>query len=264
MKSTITGLVALLCCLPLPAGVAAAAEKVALSAISQRAEYRVTLSGLPIADAWFDAVFEGDRYTISSRFYSSGIAQLLVEMHADTLSSGHLRDGRATPKSYVQDFRRGKGVRRYDVNFTRGNVTDFTIVPPRRAIPKNWVKVMPEHLKSVLDPLTAMLRPGNEAPCPARLPVFDGEMRFDLVFDLKGQADFSTKGFDGKAAVCSVRFEPKSGYRKGRQDVDYVRRLTGMEIWFARSAKLDAYAPVRLTVPTRYGELKVVATRFGN
>ncbi len=221
------------------------------------------LSGLPVADAWLDAVMEGRSYTISSRFFSAGLAKLFVSMKADTHSTGQMAGGKAMPKTYAQDFVRGSKLRRYDIRFDKGNVTDFTIVPPRKTVPENWVAIEPEHLIAVQDPLAAMLRPGNADPCPARLPVFDGEMRFDLVLEPK-RTDRFKAGYSGPAEVCTVRFEPKSGFRKGREDVDYVSRLKAMEIWFVRIEPLNAWAPVRLTVPTRYGELKVLATKLGN
>jgi hypothetical protein len=35
-----------------------------------------------------------------------------------------------------------------------------------------------------------------------------------------------------------------------------------MEIWFAKSASLNVYAPVFLSVPTKFGTVTVTATHF--
>ena len=60
-----------------------------------------------------------------------------------------------------------------------------------------------------------------------------------------------------------IRFVPKSGYKKGREDVEYLRRLNSMEIWFAKAEEANVYAPVYLSVPTSYGPLTIKATHFG-
>lgn len=66
----------------------------------------------------------------------------------------------------------------------------------------------------------------------------------------------------GDAIVCSVRYVPKSGYRKGRKDIEYLKSVTGMEIWFAKTATLKLYAPVYAKIPTRYGTVHVTAEKF--
>ena len=57
---------------------------------------------------------------------------------------------------------------------------------------------------------------------------------------------------------------PKSGYRKGRDDVDYLRKLETMEIWFAKAESVNVYAPVYVRIPTSYGAVTIWATRFGS
>ena len=85
----------------------------------------------------------------------------------------------------------------------------------------------------------------------------------DIKLVAKGTRPFSTKGFDGEVIVCGIRFVPKSGYRKGRLDVEYLRQLKTMEIWFAKADTANVYAPVFVRIPTKYGPVTVSATRFG-
>ena len=98
--------------------------------------------------------------------------------------------------------------------------------------------------------------------CRSRIAIYDGESRLDLKLARQREETFRANGYEGPAIVCNIRYEPKSGYRKGHKDVDYVRKLTTMEIWFAKSAPMNVYAPVFLSVPTKYGTLTITATHF--
>lgn len=80
----------------------------------------------------------------------------------------------------------------------------------------------------------------------------------------KGRWPFLTKGFKGAdTLVCGVRYVPKSGYKKGRKDIDYLRNSKAMEIWFAKAEAVDVYAPVYVKILTEYGMLTISAVRFG-
>lgn len=243
-------------------GLFASASLAFAGEILQKTAYKITLSGLPIAEATINSAIEGEGYRIESRFKSAGLAHVITEMEAVTTSSGTFIEGRATPDNYVISFRRGKKTRTYDVAFRNGEAVSTTIEPKRRKLPKKWIELGPEDLKAVLDPVVALIRPGNEDPCPAKLPVYDGEMRFDLVLTPKADQAFSASGFNGMAKVCSVKFVPLSGYRAGRDDLEYVRKLEDIEIWFARSARINAYGPVHVSLSTRYGALKITAAHF--
>ena len=72
----------------------------------------------------------------------------------------------------------------------------------------------------------------------------------------------TTWGFDGKVVVCGMRYTPLSGYRKGSRETEFLKRLKRMEIWFAKSERMNVYAPVYFSVPTRFGTLTMKASRF--
>ena len=118
-------------------------------------------------------------------------------------------------------------------------------------------------MRGVLDPISGLIFPGDTKLCSQRLPIYDGEMRMDLVLSPKGSKDFETDGFAGQATVCSVRFVPKAGYKKGRKDIDYLSKSGQMEIWFAKADAANVYAPVYVRIPTKLGPVTLSATRFG-
>ena len=70
------------------------------------------------------------------------------------------------------------------------------------------------------------------------------------------------QGFDGRVVVCSMRYTPLAGYRKGSTEAEFLKRLKSMEIWFAISDLMYVYAPVFFSVPTRFGTLTMKATHF--
>lgn len=223
--------------------------------------YSVALGILPIARMTFQTEVASDRYTISGQFHSSGLVDVVREVAANSTVTGTLAGGRMQPKRYELDYKSGKRASTYEVSFAGGNVIE-TKVTPQRPKPSSWVPVQPGDLQSVLDPIGALLIPGDADVCSQTLPVYDGESRMDLVLSPNRSASFSAGDAKGEAIVCSVRYVPKSGYRQGRKDIEYLKSVTGMEIWFAKTATLKLYAPVYAKIPTRYGTVHVTAEKF--
>lgn len=230
--------------------------------IEHRTEYSIRLSGLPVATATFRSAFNGDRYTISGSLQSAGLADIFSSTKGTTSVSGKVSRGRLHATSYSVTYKSGKRSRAIDVTFHNGNVITASMTPPRRK-PKNWVPVSNADMRAVLDPISGLIIPEGSRVCPKTLPIFDGESRLDLKLSSKGTKPYSTKGFEGEVLVCGMRFVPKSGYRKGRDDVEYLRKLKTMEIWFAKAEGANVYAPVYVQIPTKLGPVTVSATRFG-
>ncbi|MDP9813374.1 hypothetical protein J2W42_006247 [Rhizobium tibeticum] len=233
------------------------------SEIVHRTEYRVSLGILTIARAAFLTKIEDDKsYRVSGDISSAGLADLVTNISAKTSVDGVLRGDRLQASRYYLYYKSGKRARTYEVRYSNGNITSTTVKPPRR-LPKNWVNVPASDMRSVLDPISGLIFPGDADVCAQKLPIYDGEMRMDLVLSPKGAQNFSTAGFSGKATVCSVRFVPRSGYKKGRSDIDYLSKSSRMEIWFAKSDTANVYAPVYVRIPTQYGPVTITAVKYG-
>ena len=230
--------------------------------IQHRTDYSIRLSGLPVATASFRSQFNGNRYSISGSLHSAGLADIFASTRGTTSVSGIVSRDRLRATSYSVTYRSGKRGRAIDVTFRNGNVVHASMVPARKK-PDNWVPVSNADMRSVLDPISGLIIPAGSRVCPKTLPIFDGESRMDLRLTSKGTKPFTTEGFQGEAVVCGIRFIPKSGYRKGRDDVEYLRRLKTMEIWFAKAEGANVYAPVYVQIPTKLGSVTVSATRFG-
>ncbi|MCF3641003.1 DUF3108 domain-containing protein [Rhizobium sp. TRM95111] len=233
------------------------------SSAEHQTDYSIRLSGLPVAIASFRSEFSGNRYTISGSMSSAGLADILASTRGTTAVSGTVGRNGLRASKYSMTYQSGKRGRRIDVTFRNGNVVRASMVPERRK-PENWIPVTSRDMRSVLDPISGLIFPADARVCPQTLPIFDGESRMDIKLTPKGSKPFSTQGFEGEALVCGIRFIPKSGYRKGRHDVEYLRKLSTMEIWFAKADGVNVYAPVFARIPTSLGPVTVSATRFGD
>ncbi|OHV82062.1 DUF3108 domain-containing protein [Rhizobium sp. LCM 4573] len=248
--------------LALVAAVALAPVSAGTAEIRHVSEYDISLGVLPIAKASFASEFGSSDYKISGTFRSSGLVDIITRISAQTTVSGRKRGDRLEAQRYNLVYRNGKRTRIYDVTYRNGNVTETTVKPEARR-PENWVPVTERDLQAVLDPLSGLVFPADAKVCPSRLPIYDGESRMDLVLTPKGTRQFSTKGFKGEAIVCDIRYVPKSGYRQGRSDIEFLRK-TSMEVWFAKAQPVNVYAPVYARIPTRMGQVYVTAVRYGN
>ncbi|MCO5733660.1 DUF3108 domain-containing protein [Rhizobium sp. SSA_523] len=225
-------------------------------------EYDVSLGLLPIARASFASEFDGRSYTISGVFRSSGLVNLFTRISADTNVKGTIRGRQLQADAYSLTYTQGKKTRIYDIAYRNGDVVSSTIKPEPGQRPPNWVPVSAGDLQAVLDPLSSLVFPAGAKVCPSRLPIYDGESRMDLVLTPKGKKTFSTDGFKGEALVCEVRYRPRSGYRQGRSDIEFLKQAR-MEVWFAKASGPDVYAPVYARVPTKVGDVYVTAVKYG-
>jgi Protein of unknown function (DUF3108). len=234
----------------------------ATTGVRHVSEYDISLGILPIAKAAFASEFGSDDYRITGSFRSWGLAEIVSKISAETSVTGRKRGDKLEAERYNLVYKTGKRTRVYEVTYRNGDVTRSVMKPEPKRRPENWVPVAPEDLRSVLDPLTGLVFSGDAKVCPDRVPIYDGESRMDLILKPKGTESFSTEGFEGEAIVCEIRYVPKSGFRRGRSDIEHLRK-TPMEIWFAKAQSVNVYAPVYARIPTSMGQVYVKAARYG-
>ena len=226
-------------------------------------DYSVSLVGFPVAHANFVTQVDGASYRISGEMRTSAFTDILSKVRGNASVSGTLAADRLLAKDFLVAYSSGKDTHRIEIQFSNGNVKSATNSPKRTETAEDWVPLSAGDMRTVLDPLSGMVFPAGSRVCPRSLPIFDGQSRVTLHLAPKGVRPYRTKGFAGDAVVCSIRFEPKSGYRKGSSGIQYLRQLKTMEIWFAKNERGGFYAPVYAKVPTKIGQVIVAATRFG-
>jgi hypothetical protein len=226
-------------------------------------EYRVALAGFPIAHADFKTEVVDKRFTIKGLISSAGLADLVTTISAEADVAGVVGPQKLEASRYTLYYKSGRKQHTYDVVYHDGNVTSTTTTPePHR--PKNWIPVTEGDLRAVLDPISGLIFPESANVCAQNLPIYDGETRMDLKLSPKGSKPFSTDGFKGDAIVCGVHFKARGGYKQSRTDFDYLSKSDDMEIWFAKADAMKVYAPVYVTVPTKYGTVTITAVKYGS
>jgi hypothetical protein len=223
--------------------------------------YQIALSGLPLANAFFQTRKDGKTYAIDAQIASIGVGNIFADGKAEMSSAGSVSDTGFDPEHFSFRYKYGRRARSFETRFEAGNVIS-SVVAPKQKKRKGWIDVTPEDLRAVTDPIAGLVIPSKSDPCRSEIKIYDGESRLSLMLARKRDDNFKTEGFKGAAIVCSIRYQPKSGFRRGRSDVDYARKIQNMEIWFAKSATMNVYAPVFLSVPTRFGTLTITATHF--
>lgn len=231
--------------------------------VRYQTDYNITLAGLHVAQASFVTQVAKRRYTISGSFKAAGIVDVFTDISAQTSVSGRLSNNRLEARRYSLVYKSGRVVRTYDVRYRNGNVTQTLLDPKPGDRPENWIPVSEADLKAVFDPISGLIVSEDDKICPRTLPIYDGESRMDLVLTPKGNKTIKLAGVDTEVIVCGIRYVPRSGFRKDRDDIDYLRKASSMEIWFAKNEALKVYAPVYARVPTKIGPLHITAVKFG-
>lgn len=226
-------------------------------------DYAVTLIGFPVAYMSFVTEIDEADYTISADLRSSALSDIVSRTRGKASVTGKLSKDRFVASRFSAAYSSGKEAQRTEIVFRNGSVKSATNTPSRKRKAADWVPLSAKDLRAVVDPLSSLVFPLRSRVCPRKLPIFDGQSRVTLYLSYKGTRPFRSKGFEGDAIVCAVRFEPNSGYRKGSSGVRYLQKLKTMEIWFGKNEEGGFFAPVYAKIPTSVGQVAVSATRFG-
>lgn len=229
-----------------------------------RSSYTVSVLGLKVASSSFQTTLDKDALTIRGSLRSSGLVRLFDDTTGNTTVTARLGKKGVEPGGYDVRYVSGRKKKHTAIRFA-GGVARATNSPPLKK-KGNYIELKPGDLKGVWDPMTALiLRAETPAMvCGRTIRVFDGETRADLKLLPAGRVPFSTKGFKGDAVRCKVKFIPVSGYRAGKQQIDYLAKRARMEVLFAPMGTGDLWAPVRGTVGTKIGPVKIYATQFAS
>lgn len=238
-----------------------AAEPVTLTG-----ELSASLGAIPVAAGGFEAVVANGRYEVRGHGRMIGLTRLFSDGEARVEARGAMSGAALLPADYRHELKERDDRDRVRIAFAGERVDSVAIEPPPRPR-RDRVPLAEEHLRGVLDPLSAimLLSAGSPGPasCDRTLPIFDGEQRYDieLSFDREERIRGRSGAYSGPAYVCAIRYRPIAGHRPARSAVKYLQRAEGMEIWLAPLGEA-VVAPVRARVPTPLGPLVLSATRL--
>lgn len=238
------------------------------------AVYQLRFAGITLGDYKLWSNVTPDRYSLQGQGKITFLASVLFELTGGATSSGELTPAGPRPGAFSFTFKTRKANGHLVMKFNNGMVSTVASQPPLTSHPAA-VPVTEEHVRGVLDPLTALFMVA-EAGTPGRpssvcdrkrVPVYDGKYRFDLqlahkktvrVVRKKGK----TNGYAGPAVICQVKYIPVAGHRADMRDVAMIAERDDIEVWLIPLPQGRTYVPYHVSIPTPYGTAQATSTAF--
>jgi Protein of unknown function (DUF3108) len=218
--------------------------------VSVAAHYKVSLNGFGVGTFDYSSEIKGQSYSLKS---DVNLSLLMGAVSWRGLS--HTEGASPTapkPKSFGFDHESTLKSGALRLGFNGGTVETVSINPPPPML-ANTVPLKREHLKDVLDPLSAVLAltqaTGGE-PCARKVAIFDGRQRFDLQLSYRRQEVI--EGTTANATVCRVKYIPIGGYQ-ANEATENLARSTGIEISFRHVPEARLFVPQKVVLPTVAG-----------
>ncbi len=226
-----------------------------------RITYQLNVAGLRFARIVLEGEFSGDQYRVDVSARSSSVGRL-ARFKGVTTSIGTFVSGAPLPNRYALDYEVARRDRQINFDFSEGNATNLSVVPPRGL--SIWRQpLLPEHYLNVTDPVSAFLFPIGEnssdgaQACNRANEVFDGLRRYELTMGYIrtiSQPSFEHPGQSVPVYVCSFKYRPIVGHNtKDDSDMFYWANHDGVEIWLMPIYTANVLLPIRGIFPTPYG-----------
>lgn len=250
------------------AGLAALSVPAAAQQAGQvSADYAVTFLGLTIGRGSMVSTTNGTTYSTTLNARVTGVAAMFAGGSGTATAEGRFQGNQPVPSSYRLEVRSGGKTETVRIAMAGGNVASTVRDPDKPPHPRA-TPVLAEHLRGVLDPLSAgIFIAGGDGPvtgaaaCERRTRIYTGHQRFDLIYSFVATQQVDIAGYKGEAAVCRVRFEPVSGHRPDRGDIQAARQRSA-EVVLVPVRGTRALVPARITLSTGYGTGMAQATRL--
>jgi hypothetical protein len=207
-------------------------------------------------------------YTATASGKTSGILSFLVNGDGGVITQGTVADGRLHPSDFASHIVDEDGDTELHIDFEDGFARERILrgPPPR----PDSIPITNADRRGVADPLSAVLVPTapgrpalDPATCDRLLMIFDGRRRYDLALTYKRNDTIKVaSGYAGPALVCGMMLRPIAGYRRDSLLIKYVADRPDMELWFAPIDGTTFLAPIRISIPTVLGTLKIEADQF--
>lgn len=252
-----------------PAGLALAEE------YAHQSSFKVKFAGVTIGKATFDIRFDDNSYSLEGSGKTTGLVEWLSSTTGKFQSAGAMIENQLLPRSHSSTvLERKKKPESVALAFAGEKVVDVKYRSNKkrkvRVAPK-YVPLEAKHMAAVLDPASTLIVPlsGKDAKdgrtvCGQRFPVFDGETRYDIKLKYKRTSRINTRGYDGHAYVCQMRYVPVAGHKKNHKNVKEMAANNAMEIWLAPMQGVSVFTPIKIVVGTKYGRFVAEPTYFGD
>lgn len=230
------------------------------------ARYNIAYNGLSIGAFKFNSNWNARHYRLQAGARISLLNGMLFEWTARTESAGRLTANGPKPERYTFGYESGDDAGSVRLRFQGSQVSNVNVDPPPK---KNRVPLARHHMRSVIDPLSAVIglsqfrrAPGGRQSCNEELRIFDGKMRYDLTLRYKTTRQVSSAGYNGPAYVCRVNFRPIAGHKPNKEETGFLENTDGIEVWLIPVRKAQLYVPYYIYLPLPVGSASMTSEQF--
>ena len=226
--------------------------------------YKISFNGLEIGTFQFQTTIGPQGYTASGDAQISALLGVFT-WRGVTRVSGAVDGATPHPAGYSFDFQSSTRSGAVKLGFKQDNITSVSMIPKIEDT-EETVPVREQHLKGVLDPLSALLalsRADPANPCGRKLSIFDGKQRFDLAMSFRRNekiVEARPSGQPGVATVCRVKYTPIARHKQN-DDTRTLANSTGIEVALRHIPSANIMVPRQITIPTGMGPAVLTAQR---
>jgi hypothetical protein len=195
-------------------------------------------------------------YTGAATVQTAGFAQLFDDTRVSASAAGAVTAAGLSWSNYELSHAYARKFRHVSMKRGGGASVTATIAPAYRDM---GVPPATDAQKAgARDPVTTFLAMGRTmaatGTCGGTYPVFDGKEYYTLTLSTKANGTYQGGGYNGKAIVCWLRYQPIAGFKP--MSAAERARIPLAEIWFATPASGFAM-PLRVEVPTPFGAARL-------
>ena len=230
------------------------------------ARYDIAYNGLSIGTFRFRSNWNTRDYHLRAGARISLLNGMLFEWNARTESSGRLTSDGPKPERYNFGYESGDKAGSVRLRFNGSSVSDVNVDPPPK---RNRVPVERQHMRGVIDPLSAVIglsqfrRPNRGArSCNEELRIFDGKMRYDVTLRYKSTRRVSSRGYNGPAYVCRAKFRAIAGHKPDKEETNFLEKTNDIEVWLIPAEKAELFVPYRINLPLPIGSASLTTEEF--
>jgi hypothetical protein len=249
------------CCMLALGATAARAE-------SLRAQYALSLMGLPFGSASAIGVIEPQSYKLDISMRTTGLANLVNNTKGAASATGKLLAEGPAPATFAHSIANSTETRTVRMAMSGNTVQALEVNPaPWDAVLR--LPVSDEQKRHIMDPLSALLMrvPAGEplvgpSACNRNIPVFDGVTRFDVRLAYVETRSARTRGYEGPVTVCRAHYTPISGHRPDSASTKFMAENQDMSVWLAPLTNAHVVVPLRIDIRTSVGMMSIDAAEF--
>ncbi|MCX2723100.1 DUF3108 domain-containing protein [Roseibium salinum] len=237
------------------------------SAADLYVKYKLYALSLPIGSGTLSLDVGDEVYSVRADGQTAAFGRLISDGKGSVKARGGIRKLALQPETYAFDLKSEDETGTVSMNMRAGKVDKVAVNPPQDRM-KERIKVTADHLKGVVDPLTAALLPApkglSKESCNRTLQIFDGKERYNVHMHYKSRKSMTTADgrFKGDTIVCGVRYEPVSGHRPKRKSIQELAANTSLEVWLAPVGDKPFLVPLRASISLPFGRVVIQAEKY--